>query len=550
MRDPSRKPPPPFRPWALLAVVAALLFVAYVRLRVADVPLERDEGEYAYAGQLILQGVPPYELAYNMKFPGTYYAYAAILALFGHTPWGIHVGLLLVNAATILLVFAIGRRLLGEFAGAVAGLSFAILSVDRWVCGVFAHATHFVVLAALAGLLLLLRAIENERRAWFFWSGVFLGLSVVMKQHAIFFLPLGAALVVWNGSPGKARFTAAKVKTIGVMALGAVLPLALVVVFLLARGALGRFWFWTFHYARAYVSEVAVANALPNLVEGFKAATPVNLALWILGGLGLVALRVASWESRARIVLTGWLIASFLATCPGFYFRQHYFILLLPAVALLCGVAVSSLRQLLARSVPRGVAAALSVAVLVAAIGLYVTKERSYLFSMGPRELSREVYGNSPFIEAVEIAKYIRNRTDANDRIAVVGSEPEIYFYADRRAATGYIYTYPMMEPQPHAKAMQAEMIREIESAHPRFLVFPWIESSWLARKESDQGIIVWARRYVDACYDPVGIADIISENETHFTWEEENVRDYVAVSSNLVYTFRRKSDAPCTAGE
>ncbi len=345
MRDPSRKPPPPFRPWALLAVVAALLFVAYVRLRVADVPLERDEGEYAYAGQLILQGVPPYELAYNMKFPGTYYAYAAILALFGHTPWGIHVGLLLVNAATILLVFAIGRRLLGEFAGAVAGLSFAILSVDRWVCGVFAHATHFVVLAALAGLLLLLRAIENERRAWFFWSGVFLGLSVVMKQHAIFFLPLGAALVVWNGSPGKARFTAAKVKTIGVMALGAVLPLALVVVFLLARGALGRFWFWTFHYARAYVSEVAVANALPNLVEGFKAATPVNLALWILGGLGLVALWVASWESRARIVLTGWLIASFLATCPGFYFRQHYFILLLPAVALLCGVAVSSENQ-------------------------------------------------------------------------------------------------------------------------------------------------------------------------------------------------------------
>jgi len=45
--------------------------------------VERDEGEYADAGQLILQGVPPYTLAYNMKFSGTYAAYAVIMAIFG-----------------------------------------------------------------------------------------------------------------------------------------------------------------------------------------------------------------------------------------------------------------------------------------------------------------------------------------------------------------------------------------------------------------------------------------------------------------------------------
>jgi len=27
--------------------------------------------------------IPPYQLAYNMKFPGTYAAYAGIMALFG-----------------------------------------------------------------------------------------------------------------------------------------------------------------------------------------------------------------------------------------------------------------------------------------------------------------------------------------------------------------------------------------------------------------------------------------------------------------------------------
>ena len=77
---------------ALITLLVVIAFLAIVRLRIASVALERDEGEYAYAGQLILQGVPPYRLVYNMKFPGVYYAYSVILALFGQTAWGIHAG--------------------------------------------------------------------------------------------------------------------------------------------------------------------------------------------------------------------------------------------------------------------------------------------------------------------------------------------------------------------------------------------------------------------------------------------------------------------------
>ena len=73
---------------ALLLVVVVMALVALVRWRLVDMPLERDEGEYAYAGQLILQGIPPYQQAYNMKFPGTYYAYALSMGLFGETPRG------------------------------------------------------------------------------------------------------------------------------------------------------------------------------------------------------------------------------------------------------------------------------------------------------------------------------------------------------------------------------------------------------------------------------------------------------------------------------
>src|SRR6266404_3463270 len=84
--------------WLAFAVVGlVILLFAGIRWRVREMPLERDEGEYAYAGQLILQGIPPYQLAYNMKLPGTYAAYAAILRVFGSTPAGIHAGLLLGN---------------------------------------------------------------------------------------------------------------------------------------------------------------------------------------------------------------------------------------------------------------------------------------------------------------------------------------------------------------------------------------------------------------------------------------------------------------------
>ncbi len=547
MRDRNRARPESSPPWALLAIVPALVFVAYVRLHYADVPLERDEGEYAYAGQLILKGIPPYELAYNMKFPGTYYAYAVILAIFGQTPWGIHVGLMLVNAATVFFVFAIGRRLLGDLAGAVAATSFAVLSVDRWILGVFAHATHFVALAAMAGLLLLLRAIESERRSTFFWSGVLLGLSVLMKQHAIFYLPFAAAFVYWSESRKEGHVFRAPAKKIGAMALGALLPLALVVAVLSVQGVVGRFWFWTFQYAREYVSEIRLAKALPNLTTGFKVVTAANVELWVLGALGLFALWIARWEPKSRVLVTGLLAASFLAICPGFYFRGHYYILLLPAVALLGGVAVDSLRRILETRLSRRVAAGLAVAVFLAAVSSYVIRDREYLFAMNSRDLSRTLYGHNPFVEAVEIGKYIRERTDKNDRIAVLGSEPEIYFYADRKAATGYIYTYALMEPQPYAATMQEEMIREIESVHPRYLVFSWIDYSWMAQKESDQRIIAWGNAYVGQCYDPVGVADIFSKDQSHVVWGDE-VLKYEPVTPDLVYTFRRKSDGPCTA--
>jgi 4-amino-4-deoxy-L-arabinose transferase-like glycosyltransferase len=217
--------------WSWLLVGLIILFVAAVRVRLREMPLERDEGEYAYAGQLILQGVPPYLEACNMKLPGTYAAYALIMSIFGQTPASIHIGVMLVNVASILLVFLLGRKLLDDSAGIVAAASFALMSLSPSVLGLAGHATHFVTLFALAGILLLIKAVEvpptvhrpqstgqrprsevqspkskdsmpgspgSPSSGRLFAAGLLLGLAFLMKQHGIFFGIFAVLFLLWN----------------------------------------------------------------------------------------------------------------------------------------------------------------------------------------------------------------------------------------------------------------------------------------------------------------------------------------------------------------
>lgn len=149
--------------WALLA--GSLAIVLYVRVRWLDFPLERDEGEYAYAGQLMLGGVPPYKLAYNMKMPGTYLSYAAVMAVFDRTPAGIHLGLLVVHFASLALLFVLAKRLFGLPSAAVATSAYALTTLSPALLGMAAHATHFVVLPELLGILMLLRFEKNPALA-------------------------------------------------------------------------------------------------------------------------------------------------------------------------------------------------------------------------------------------------------------------------------------------------------------------------------------------------------------------------------------------------
>jgi hypothetical protein len=403
--------------------------------------------------------------------------------------------------------------------------------------GVWAHATHFVALAVVGALVVLLRAQESGRRSGFVAAGVLFGVAVLMKQHAVFFVPLGAWLAFADGRRRGTRGAAAQA---ALVAAGAAIPFAFVVAVCAAQGVLGRFWFWTFTYAGRYVTSESAAQAPARLAAAFARIAQATLPLWIAAGAGFVLIWTGRRVAGVRPVVAGLLAASFLAICPGFYFRPHYFIVALPAAALLVGVAAQGLDGAAGRLLPARSARIVAAGALVALGAGYVLAEREYLFSMSPRELSRARYGANPFVEAPEIARRIRETTGPGDRVAVLGSEPEVLFYAGRVGATGYLYTYPLMESQPLAPQMQDEMIREIESSAPAYVVSVAIESSWLAGPDSERRIFDWRDRYLAAHYDLVGVADIVSPAESRILWDAE-AREYSPVSPNVVLTYRRR---------
>jgi hypothetical protein len=121
-----------------------------------------------------------------------------------------------------------------------------------------------------------------------------------------------------------------------------------------------------------------------------------------------------------------------------------------------------------------------------------------------------------------------------------VGSEPEIYFYAQRHSATGYIYTYALMESQPYAATMQGEMMREIESNKPEYLVWVAYKLSWMVNSASDMEIFNWCQKYAGEFYDKVGIVDTQANGETIYLWDDD-ARNYQGSSQQYIVVYKRK---------
>jgi len=524
---PTRPPAPALwaRLWPWLMVAAAIVFVGAIRVRLLPVPLERDEGEYAYGGQLLLQGIPPYEFLYSMKLPGTSLMYALGMLLFGETTTGIHLTLILVNSLTIIFVFLLGRSLAGSLAGALSAICYGFLSLSPSVLGLAAHATQFVVLFAVPGTWLLLRAGPAGNPRTLFASGLLFGLACLMKQPGLCF---GAFGVVYLGGQAWCQRQCASrgfVRRLLVFGAGLALPVLLVCALLAWAGVFPKFWFWTISYARSYEQLTTWQDGIQGFLGGHLRATrDMSMGAWLLvlaGGLTGCALK----PLRPALCFTGvWWLFAFGGTSMGLYYRPHYFILLLPAFALFLGLATVALQKVMPARFLADVFKSLPVLALGLILSWMLYYHGQVLFQLPANQVSNFVYRDNPFMEAVGAADQIRAHSAPTDRIAVIGSEPEIFFYAHRHSATGYIYTYPLMEAHPYALLMQQAMAREIEAARPEFLVQVAFLTTGVPLVGSSRYLTDWAADYAGKMYTLAGTVRY-ADGKTICTWGPTNAR-------------------------
>lgn len=499
-----RRPSAPASLWipALLLVLTCI----GVRIGFLSLPLERDEGEYAYVAQRILDGAAPYQDAYSLKMPGIHLVYAGILGTLGSSVQAIHVGLLLANLLGLTTCFLLARRWVGDHAAVLAAAILAFLSVGSPVQGVFANAEHFVLPGILGGWWLLHRGGEPGSRDRFL-AGIALGLAVVTKQHAAPFLLAGFAWMLLQ--PGSARARLSRGLTV---AGGAAVPFLAVVTWLAVRGSLDAATFWTVTYAVKYVASLPSDLALMYLrIRGGDLVLqnwPVMAAA--VAGLVLVA-RNPGPAGRAPWILFA--LASLAAVSIGGYFRPHYFVLALPLVALLAATSLVRLRPPLVRGLLVG-----------AVLFLGVLPQRAFLFGDEENALTT-CYGTGVeklFAASPEIARYLEENSSPDDTIAIFGSEPQLLFYSQRRSATGYIYVYPLMEDHDLVEQMQQEMIDEVRAAEPRLLLFMNLTHSWVATEDSDRRIMRWAQQYWRKHYQRVGVVEFPRDAPTRFFWDDD----------------------------
>jgi hypothetical protein len=411
-------------------------------------------------------------------------AYLLAFAVFGTSAEGIHAFAALWTAATALALFALVRRLAGELAAGFAVLAFAVTSTEPRLYATAANTEIFMLLPLVASVWAALRAASRNSLVWWIASGALAGAACWFKQVAVTNALFVVGFAVAEALARRPREADRAVRRLLGLAVGAVAVSLPVVTLFAALGAWGAFLDAVLLHNLGYSQSLGLPAAASRILAAIVQQAPAFAPAWALALLALVL--PAAGPIRVRLFLGAWGLASFAGVSIGLYFRPHYFVQLLPALAALAALPLSAAaRALLAR--PRPLLAWGGTAALAAlAVAPHVLANAPLLAAGSPVARSRALYGYNPFPEAPRIADHIRRTSRRDEAVFVLGSEPEILFHAERRSATRYIFAYPLTGDFPDALERQREAIAEVRRQRPRYVVWVNIGASLLGSAKTE----------------------------------------------------------------
>jgi hypothetical protein len=425
-----------------------------------------DQGLYAYAGVRLLAGDVPYAGAWDQKPPGIHVVYAALWSIWPHESV-VAIADLVVAGLIAGLLIVIGRRRFSTDIGCAAAAAFLLFgnpALVQRLGGVFVRAQSetFVALAISGALAVLASRTRTTRHL--VGTGVLLGVAFWLKPNAAAYaLPVMVAMATWpRDGRWDPRVFWREVTTVGISgAVMVVVPLAV----MYAVGALPDLYLATIAYNAAYSGDTynGIGGVL-NYAVSFPITRARNDAMWFIGGLGVIvslSLWLRSQDRAARqlpLVVFAWLIAVWLSILiNGARNLPQYFVQAAPALALAAAVGLVPAFTLLRRR-HIGVALACAALVLFGAqrvsgfeeLARSVQRDWAALTGVTPRAEYLRYFGSRPqdkFVASAiaELAALARTTTRPDDAIYVFGFSPGVHVLADRRSASRFHWSQPIM---------------------------------------------------------------------------------------------------------
>lgn len=444
-------------------------------------PFGRDQGAYAYAGWVMLEGGTLYRDVFVFKPPMTAIVHGLAMGLFGVNTWAIRVLDLGWTAATSLVVAAIALELWNRRDAALAaGLLGPVLyyQIDYWM---IAQTDGWMALPCAAAMWAVLRGGralgQDTRRATVWWvaAGVLAGVALLFKYTAVTItIPMLAALGWVSASRGRRAWLG-----VPAMMLGGALALSACAFWLVCAGAWDSFVDSQLNLLPSYVGRRndgnAAAQALVRLMTLERTKADIIPLFWAAPVTLVPALFYARGRGRSGwlglgVVVIWWLAAVTNVVVQGKFFDYHY-LPMLPPTALIAGLGLALLIRRPMNWTRRrdvkalGVAALLTLLIAVTPLGgraLDVARVafggqtiEEYIGSR--REYARPGYNVA---EIRRVADVLRRTTSADQRVFLWGYDPTINVRAKRHTVSRFLYNYPFRvswgDPRYEAELMQA----------------------------------------------------------------------------------------------
>jgi 4-amino-4-deoxy-L-arabinose transferase-like glycosyltransferase len=479
-----------------LALIAFVLLAAGAALLspLLTYPFGRDQGVFATAADIISRGGVPYRDVWDVKPPGVFYAYWASFAIFGRSTPAPRALDILWTLATAAAIYSLGRRLASQWVGAAAAFLFVLRYVAGYSYWNTTQADGFASLPLCLAMLMLIRA-EERKHYWLALAcGACIALAVLFKLTlgALLVIPVLAALLSKQES-----FRARSARAVCYL-LGCAGVLAVVAAALWRAGALGDaldVMRWNAGYSHLRSPEPLASSLLTQTVR-FLLGLPHKWLFFIglLAIIGAVDLGARPDSARMRWLLPAWagvLIASVWA--QGKFYSYHW-LPALPPLSLLAAQGLRAIGGVLRDAMSPKAARALSAAGLLMVLALSVQAYWQALnwplrylagrMSCSAFEQRYDRYGDFSLLADKQVAAFVRDRTAPDDTIFIWGFEPLIYCYADRRPASRFIYTVPLVTDWSPPKWRQ-ELMRDLERNPPRSIivvhrdVLPWMTNRY-----------------------------------------------------------------------